>query len=47
MRAVIENLRTEIPFAARHQDINDIFTLKSITVSSFSNCQKYEDITAR
>ena len=47
MRAVIENLRTEIPFAARRQDINDIFTLKSITVSSFSNCQKYEDITAR
>ena len=42
--AIIENLRTEISFSASHQGVNDIFTLKSITVSSFSDCQKHEGI---
>ena len=28
-------------------DVNDIFDLKSITVSSFSDFQKYEHITAK
>ena len=39
--------RAEISFSVCHQGINDIFTLKSITVSSFSNCQKHEDITVK
>ena len=29
----------------RNQGINDIFALKSITVYSFSDCQKHEDNT--
>ena len=39
--------RNEISFSVRHQGINDIFTMKSITVSSFSDCQKDEDITMK
>ena len=39
--------RDEISFSARHQGINDILALKSITVSSFSSCPKHEDITVK
>ena len=39
--------RVEISFSARHQGVNGIFALKSMTVSSFSDCQKHEDITVR
>ena len=38
---------TEISFSARHQGAIDIFDLKSITMSLFSACQKYEDITVK
>ena len=37
--------RAEISFSVHHQDINDIFTLKSLF--SFSDSQKYEDITVK
>ena len=39
--------RAEVSFSARHQDVNDILALKSISVSSFSDCQKHEDITVK
>ena len=39
--------RAEISFSVHHQGINDIFTLKSITVPSFSDCQKHKDITVK
>ena len=37
--------RAEISFSARHKGVNDIFALKRITVSTFSDCQNHEDIT--
>ena len=43
--AMIENLRAEMSFEVRHQEFNDVFTLESITKTSFSDCQKHEDIT--
>ena len=39
--------QAEISFSVCQQGIIDIFTLKSITVSSFSDCQKHEDITVK
>ena len=39
--------RAEISFSAHHQAVKDVFALTGITVSSFSNCQKHEDITVR
>ena len=42
---MIENLRAEMSFEVRHQEFNDVFTLESITKTSFSDCQKHEDIT--
>ena len=43
----LQGQRTEISFSAHRQGVNDIFSLKSITVSSFSYCQKYEVITVK
>ena len=44
--------QAEISFSVNHQGINDIFAMKSITKSFFSNCQRTwrhynEDITVR
>ena len=39
--------RAEISFSARHQSVNDIFALKSITVSSFSDCQNMKTVQWR
>ena len=41
--------RTEISFSERHQGVNDVYTLKSIKMSSFSDFHKHysEDITLR
>ena len=39
--------QAEASFSACHQGINDIFSLKSFTVCSFSDCQKHDDITMR
>ena len=39
--------QAEISFSVCQQGIIDIFTLKSITMSSFSDCQKHEDITVK
>ena len=41
LRKIIENLKAEINFLVCHQGL--IIFLKSITVSSISNCQKYEE----
>ena len=43
LRVIIEILRAEISFAG----VNDILALKSMTVSSFFDCQKHEDITVK
>ena len=47
LRVITEILRAEISFSARHQGVNDILALKSMTVSSFFDCQKHEDITVK
>ena len=47
MPAIKKKLRAEIWLSARHQGVNDIFFLKSSTVSLFSDCQKHEDISVK
>ena len=37
----------EILFSAHHQGVDDIFALNSITVTSFSDCQKHKDIAVK
>ena len=44
---VLQIQRAEISFSARHQGVNYIFALKNMTVSSFSNRRKHEDITVK
>ena len=41
------SLKNSHDSSACHQGVNDIFALKSITVSSFFDFQKHEDITVR
>ena len=47
LKHIIENVRAELSFSVCHQGVNYIFSLKSITMTSFSDCQKHEGIIVK